>query len=131
MLLPDCCPTGGAGAEHPEGEEDGGDVGQAQRDHQGPVLNIQGKVWKPQQAHQGSLLRTPDIYVIYSDDNFQSDFKGKLQKRQPSSERSSRLNIRSDLKGLDHILPVKNLIRYPRKIAKTFAKHRKIIKAQY
>ena len=90
FLTPDCCPTGGAGAEHPAGEEDGGDVGQAQRDHQGPVLNIQGKVWKPQQAHQGSLLRTPDIYVIYSDENFQSDFKGRWQRRRPSSERLSR-----------------------------------------
>ena len=37
----DCCPAGGAGAGHPEGQEDGGDQRQAQGDHQGTVLKIE------------------------------------------------------------------------------------------
>ena len=86
----DCCPSGGAGAEHPEGEEDGRDVCQTQRDHQGSILNMQGKLWRPQQAHQGSILRTSDIYVIYS------DIKARWQRRPPNSERSSKLNTESD-----------------------------------
>ena len=67
MLPPDRGPPGGAGAEHPEGEEDGRDVRQAQRDHQGSILN-------------------------FAD--------------QPSSEKSSRLNI-SDLSCLMILLKIK------------------------
>ena len=68
MVPPDRGPPGGAGAEHPEGEEDGRDVRQAQRDHQGSILNFAA-----QRDHQGPILNFYDP---------------------PSSERSSKLNIR-------------------------------------
>ena len=38
IIPPDRRPAGRAWAEHPEGEEDGGDVGQAEGDHQGSIL---------------------------------------------------------------------------------------------
>ena len=39
IIPPDRRPAGRAWAEHPEGEEDGGDVGQAEGDHQGSILS--------------------------------------------------------------------------------------------
>ena len=46
-LFPDRRPTSGAGTEHHESSQDGGDVGQTQRDHQGSVLrtdHVEGSV---------------------------------------------------------------------------------------
>jgi len=68
---------------------------------------------------------------MISDSNLISDIKAKWQRRLPNSERSSKPTTEDNLKGLGHILSVKNIIIYSRKMAETSAKLREIIKAQY
>ena len=52
-LIPDRRPACGTRTEHHESSQDGGDVGQTQRDHQGSVLRTEHV--------KGSVLRTDHV----------------------------------------------------------------------
>ena len=56
-LIPDRRPACGTRTEHHESSQDGGDLGQTQRDHQGSVLRTEHV--------KGSVLRTDHVKAQY------------------------------------------------------------------